>query len=258
MARPFASPRCAARPAARLAVALLAPALAALTVAAGAAQRPEATAARQPGAAAAERARGAALASELEAVRSHQLYLVLDPSDHALELRAEGLTLRRFPVESALFGRSRLAAGELAWPAAAFTLVSQLAETERPKIPIQAPEADPADSRAPVHVTASPAFGAARDEAFGRIPPYYRLRFDPPLDVSILGEAGVAGLPGRLWRARHRLLEGWEALAATLRGQEVPPRVVLTMTPDEARRLFVVLLPKMRLVLAGPPRPAGS
>jgi len=199
-----------------------------------------------------DRARSSALAAELDTARSHRLYLVLDPAGPSLELRADGLPLRRFPVESALFGRSRLAAGELAWPAYAFTLVSQLQEPERPKIPIQAPAADPANAKAPVPATAAPAFGAAREEALAKLPAYYRLRFEPPLDVSILGEAGVAGLPGRLWRARHRLVEGWEALAATLRGREVPPRVVLTMTPAEARRLFVVLLPKMRLVLAGP------
>jgi hypothetical protein len=205
-----------------------------------------------------ERARSAALETELEAARSHRLYLVLEPAGAALELKADGLVLRRFAVESALFGRSRLASGELAWPAYGFTLVSELQEPERPKIPIQAPEADPANAQAPVHATATPAFGAARDEAFEKIPTYYRLRFDPPLDVSILGEAGVANLPGRLWRARHRLLEGWEALAATLRGQTVPPRVVLTMTPDDARRLFVTLLPKTRLVVAGPDAAASG
>jgi hypothetical protein len=214
-----------------------------------------ASAARTPSApsAADERARGAALETELEAARSHRLYLLLDPAGPALELRSDGLVLRRFPVESALFGRSRLAAGEPAWPAYGFTLVSELQEAERPKIPIQAPQADPANAKAPVPATATPAFGAAREEAFGRTPAYYRLRFEPPLDVSILGEAGVANLPGRLWRARHRLLEGWEALFATLRGETAPPRVVLTMTPDEARRLFVTLLPRMRLVVAGPP-----
>jgi len=201
---------------------------------------------------AADRVRGLSAAAELETARSHRLYLVLDPAGPAVELRADGLPLRRFPVESALFGRSRLAQGELAWPAYAFTLVSELPEPERPKIPIQSPAADPANARAPLPATAAPAFGAAREEALAKVPAYYRLRFDPPLDVSVLGEAGVAGLPGRLWRARHRLVEGWEALAAALRGREVPPRVVLVMTPAEARRLFAVLLPRMRLVLAGP------
>ena len=129
----------------------------------------------------------------------------------------------------------------------------QLQEPERPRIPIQAPEADPASARAPITSTATPSFGAAQDAAFARNPTYYRLRFDPPLDVSILGEAGTADLPGRLWRARHRLIEGWEALVATLGGRPVPPRVVLTLTPADARRLFVTFLPKMRLVVAGPP-----
>ena len=204
-----------------------------------------------------ERARSPALSAELETARSHQLYLVLDPAGPALELRADGLPLRRFPVESALFGRSRIAAGELAWPTYSFILVSELQEPERPKIPIQPPAADPANAKAPLPATAAAAFGAAQEEALAKVPAYYRLRFEPPLDVSILGEAGVAGLPGRLWRARHRLVEGWEALASALRGREVPPRVVLTMTPAEARRLFVVLLPKMRLVLAGPREEPG-
>lgn len=216
---------------------------------------PAAARAMRADTAAAERARRAALGVEIEAARSHRLYLLLDPAAPALELKADGLVLRRFPVESARFGRSRLAAGELAWPAYGFLLVSELQEPERPKIPIQAPEANPADAKAPLPATATPAFDAARQEAFGRTPTHYRLRFDPPLDVSVLGEAGVADLPGRLWRARHRLSEGWEALAAALRGQTVPPRVVLTMTPGEARRLFVTLLPKMRLVVAGPPAP---
>jgi hypothetical protein len=200
----------------------------------------------------AERARAASLAAELAAARSHRLYLVLDPAGPALELRADGLMLRRFPVESARFGRSRLAGGELSWPAYAFSLTSELQEPERPRIPIQAPEANPQNARAPLPATAAPAFGAAQEEALGKVPAYYRLRFEPPLDVSVLGEAGVAGLPGRLWRARHRLVEGWEALAAALRGREVPPRVVLVMTPGEARRLFTALLPRMQMVLAGP------
>ncbi|HXO21885.1 MAG TPA: hypothetical protein VOA87_18375 [Thermoanaerobaculia bacterium] len=205
----------------------------------------------------AERLRAAGLAAELEAARGHQLYLVLDPFVPALDLKVDGIRLRRFAIESALFGRSRLAGGDLAWPAFGYTLVSQLQEPERPKIPIQTPEPSPPAAAArpgppsvlPTPVASTPAFSAAREEALGQTPTHYRLRFAPLLDISILGEAGVANLPGRLWRTRHRLIEGWEALALRLRGQPVPPRVVLYMTPDEARRLFLTLLPKMRLVL---------
>jgi hypothetical protein len=201
-----------------------------------------------------ERARAAALAAELAAARSHQLYLVLDPATPALDLKVDGLLLRRFPVESALFGRSRLAEGEYTWPAYGYSLVSQLDEPERPKIPIQTPTATPPAGAKPGFDPshANPAVSPASEDLLARAPTHFRLRFDPALDVSILGEAGVANLPGRLWRTRHRLIEGWEALLLRLRGQTVPPRVVLYLTPEEARRLFLALLPKMRLVLAAP------
>ncbi|HEV7517726.1 MAG TPA: hypothetical protein VGR07_15610 [Thermoanaerobaculia bacterium] len=213
---------------------------------------------RRPG----ERARAGSLAAELGAVKSHQLYLVLDPRAPALDLKVDGVLLRRFAVESALFGRSRLAAGDYAFPAYAYTLVSQLDEPERPKIPIQAPATEPAAAPEPGAKPgfdphhANPAVSPAAEDLLARAPTHFRLRFDPALDVSILGEAGVANLPGRLWRARHRLIEGWEALLLRLRGQTVPPRVVLYLTPQDARRLFLALLPRIRLVLQAP-EPAG-
>jgi hypothetical protein len=213
----------------------------------GAARKPSHDSAEQ-----AERAaRAAALAAELRAARSHKLYLVLDPAASHLELKADGLLLHRFPVESAQLGRSRLAGGEVAWPAAAFTLVSELDERERPKIPIQpiqTQDKEP-DATNPAGAT-STRVSAAREEALADAPTHYRLRFVPTLDVSVLGEAGVSHLPGRVWRVRHRLVEGWEAVYLRLRGKPVPPRVVLTMTPREARRLFLVLLPETRLVIA--------
>jgi hypothetical protein len=211
-------------------------------------------AARIPG----ERVRAGFLSAELGAIRSHQIYLVLDPHAPALDLKVDGVRLRRFPVESALFGRSRIAGGDYAFPAYAYTLVSELDEPERPKIPILNPAKEPAAPPEPGAKPgfdpnhAHPAVGPASEDLLARAPTHFRLRFDPALDVSILGEAGVANLPGRLWRTRHRLIEGWEALLLRLRGQTVPPRVVLYMTPQDARRLFLALAPKIRLVLAAP------
>jgi hypothetical protein len=214
--------------------------------------------ARTPG----ERVRAGFLRAELGAIRSHQIYLLLDPRAPALDLKVDGVRLRRFPVESALFGRSRIAGGDYAFPAYAYTLVTELDEPERPKIPIQNPAAEAASPAQPEPGAkpgfdpkhANPAVGPASEDLLARAPTHFRLRFDPPLDVSILGEAGLANLPGRLWRTRHRLIEGWEALLLRLRGQTVPPRVVLYMTPQDARRLFLALAPKIRLVLATPAR----
>ena len=238
--------------------------VAALSAAGSAAPGHAASAARTRSSAGAEkppstaRIRAAALNAELEAARTHRLYLVLDPTVPALDVMTDGLLLRRFPVESALFGLSRLAGGAVAWPAYGYTLASEIEEPERPKIPIQEPEPTQGTESGPaLPATAQPAFSEAREEALAQSPTHFRLRFYPTLDLSILGEAGVANLPGRLWRLRHRLLEGWEAAALRLRGEPMPPRVVLTLRPEEARRLFLVLAPRTRLIIR-PSAPAKS
>lgn len=184
--------------------------------------------------------REASLEAELQAARARDLYLVLDARGRYLDLKSNGILLRRFSVESALYGSPRLGGSDAVWPAVSFQLVSELPEPERPKIHIQ--QAVPAQERA--------ALGQPGTEAsLEGVPTHYRLRFEPALDLSILGEAGVADLPGRLWRLRHRLLEGWGALGNRLLGEPVPPRAVLLLKPEEARRLFVALKPETRLVV---------
>jgi hypothetical protein len=166
-------------------------------------------------------------------------------SGRALSLEAElvaarsrDLYLRRFPVERALFGSPRLGGAVDRWPAAGFRLVSELPEPERPKI------------RVPKKGTSKAQLGGPVTEAdIAGVPTHYRLRFAPALDVSVLGEAGLPELPGRLFRLRHRLLEGWGALFGRLAGEPLPPRVVLVMKPEDARRLFVALKPDINLVV---------
>ena len=195
------------------------------------------------GPASASGGRAVSYEAELEAARGRDLYLLLDARGRWVDLKANGLLLRRFPVESALFGSPRIGGGDDAWPAASFRIVSELPEPERPRIPIQAPEAP--DGR-----FGRPGLGKPVTEAdFSGVPSHYRLRFEPALDLSILGEAGVEGLPGHLWRFRHRVVEGWGAFARRLLGEPVPPRVVLVMKPEEARRLFVALKPDARMVV---------
>jgi hypothetical protein len=184
------------------------------------------------------------LEAELDAARGRDLYLLLDARGRWVDLKASGLLLHRFPVESALFGSPRLGGGDGAWPAVSFRLVSELPEPERPRIPIQK------TGEAPQGRSGRPGLGQPVTEAdLTGVPTHYRLRFEPALDLSILGEAGVEGLPGQLWRLRHRLLEGWGAFANRLLGKPVPPRVVLFLKPEEARRLFVTLKPEARMVV---------
>jgi hypothetical protein len=178
------------------------------------------------------------LEAELAAARSHGLYLLLDSRGPQVDLKASGMLLHSFPVERALFGSPRLGRFHSGWSAASFRLVSELPEPERPKIRI--PEKGKTKAQLGGPVTEADVAG---------VPTHYRLRFEPALDVSVLGEAGLPKLPGRLFRLRHRLLEGWSALFGRVAGEPLPPRVVLLMKPEDARRLFVALKPDINLVV---------
>lgn len=182
--------------------------------------------------------RALSLEAELAAARTHQLYLFLDPRGPQVDLKASGMLLRSFPVERALFGSPRLGSVRHRWPGAGFRLVSELPEPERPKIRV------PDQGKAKTELG-----GPVTETNIQGVPTHYRLRFEPALDVSILGEAGLPELPGTLFRFRHRLLEGWGALFGRLGSEPLPPRVVLVMKPEDARRLFVALKPDIPLIV---------
>src|SRR6185295_2235231 len=194
----------------------------------------------------------AALAAENAAAKTHAIYLALDPRGGQLDLKVDGLLLRRFRVERGLFGRPRFGGGGGVLPVARFRLITELPEPERPLIPIRSPEGAGAGS-------SSLAVSEARAESMAQMPTHYRLRFQPPLEISVRGESGVATPEetalDRLWRLRFRLYEGWQAVGHRLIGQTVPPRIVLYLVPEEAQRLFMTLDPAMQLVISAPPAP---
>lgn len=197
----------------------------------------------------------AALAAELAAAKTHAIYLALDPRGGHLDLKVDGLLLRRFTVERGLFGRPRFSGGGGALPVARFRLSTELPEPDRPVIPIRSPEGAGAGS-------SSLAVSEARAESMAQMPTHYRLRFQPPLELSVRGESGVATPEetafSRLWRVRFRIYEGWQAVGHRLLGQPVPPRIVLYLAPAEAQRLFMTLDPAMQLVISAPPVPPTS
>ena len=196
----------------------------------------------------------AALAAELAAAKTHAIYLALDPRGGHLDLKVDGLLLRRFQVARGLFGRPRFSGGGGALPVARFRLITELPEPERPLIPIRSPEGAGAGS-------SSLAVSEARAESMAQMPTHYRLRFQPPLELSVRGESGAAAPEesalGRLWRVRFRIYEGWQAVGQRLTGRPVPPRIVLYLAPEEAQRLFMTLDPAMQLVISAPPASAA-
>ena len=208
--------------------------------------------------AAAEADRRAYLAAELTAARTHALYLVLDRDVPSIDLKADGIVLRRFLVKRAEFGEPRIAGKAMSWPAASFALVSELPEPDRPRVPIPKPAGKEEDAGAkPSGPLPVEKIAKERAKALTEVPKTYRLKFSPDLVLVVRGEPRPTSLGSRLRRLGYTLLEGWEGFIAWSRTEPIPARVVVYLAPEDARRLFQALAPEIHLVIAAPP-PAGG
>ena len=214
-------------------------------------------------------ARAAFLQKEYEAAKGQKFYLVLDPASRALELRVIGVTVKRFPLERAMIGVSRLHGGGTAqWPALAFTLASEVDEPDRPVITpptagqeqasVQAASGTPAapdgdasgdGSAAARPVSLADSLSSFREQTYAGIPPVYRLHFEPDLDVVIRGEPPAQDFKSRMRRQWFHFQEGWTGFRHWMSGQPISTRVTLFMTPDDARRLYLALDPSIPLLV---------
>ena len=225
-------------------------------------------------------ARAAFLQQEFDAAKGQKFYLVLDPEARALELRVIGVTLKRFPLERALIGVSRLRGGGTPqWPALGFTLSSEVDEPDRPVITpptagqeqasvqpasgaTAAPDGDAGGdgSAAAKPVSLADSLSSFREQTYAGIPPVYRLHFEPDLDVVIRGEPPAQDLKSRMRRQWFHFQEGWTGFRHWLSGQPISTRVTLFMTPDDARRLYLALDPSIPLLVepVGAAGPSGG
>jgi len=223
-------------------------------------------------------ARAAFLQKEYEAAKGQKFYLVLDPAARALELRVIGVTVKRFPLERAMIGVSRLRGGGTAqWPALAFTLASEVDEPDRPVITPPTAGQDQASVQAASGAPANPAgdgdgsaiakpvsladsLSSFREQTYAGIPPVYRLHFEPDLDVVIRGEPPAQDFKSRVRRQWFHFQEGWTGFRHWLSGQPISTRVTLFMTPDDARRLYLALDPSIPLLVepVGAAGPSGG
>ena len=223
-------------------------------------------------------ARAAFLQREFEAAKGQKFYLVLDPAARALELRVIGVTVKRFPLERAMIGVSRLRGGGTAqWPALAFTLASEVDEPDRPVITpptagqeqasVQAASGAPANpagdgdgSAIAKPVSLADSLSSFREQTYAGIPPVYRLHFEPDLDVVIRGEPPAQDFRSRVRRLWFQFEEGWTGFRHWMSGQPISTRVTLFMTPDDARRLYLALDPSIPLLVdpVGAAGPSGG
>lgn len=195
--------------------------------------------------------RAAFLQEEIRLAKSKQLYLVLDSEAGTLTLKRQHVDLLTLPVE-ARAGLSRLGGiHRLTWPALSFTHDSKLPEIERPLVNPPQKAAD--DSTAVVPITVE-ALQAVRDRFLQGLPSSFQLSFAPDLDVIVRGESRPPTLADRRHRAGRSLAESWRNLGNLLTGHRPHRlRLLLVMTPQEARRLYLALEPELSLLVL----PAG-
>ena len=229
-------------------------------------------------------AQAAFLQLEYEAAKNQKFYLVLDPAARVLELRVIGVTLKRFPLEHAVIGVSRLRGGGTPqWPALGFTLASEVDEPDRPVITppsagqeqasvqaasgtasgaAPAPDGDASGdgSAAAKPASLADSLSSFRAQTYAGIPPVYRLHFEPDLDVVIRGEPPAQDFRSRMRRLWFQFEEGWTGFRHWMSGQPISTRVTLFMTPDDARRLYLALDPSIPLLVepVGAAGPSGG
>lgn len=212
--------------------------------------------------------RQAYLSEELAAAKSKAFYLVFDPGAAALDLKIEGVRVHRFTLDRADFGQPRLGgSSERHWPAVAYTLTTDIPEPVRPRIQIQkqedADKALDAAIKAAIARGKKPA-GELAETAGEKVakenkvedpeaPVSFVLEFDPGMVLVVRGEPDATDLGSILRRAGYSLKEGWEGILHWLRGDTPTMRVVAWLPPEDARRLYKVLVPELRLLVYAPP-----
>ena len=209
-------------------------------------------------------ARLAYLTQELAAAKSKQFYLVFDEAAPAIDLKIEGVRVHRFALDRAEFGQSRLAGtGPRQWPAASFSLVSEVPEPDRPRIQVE--KADEADKARDAEIRKALARGEkpagelsqTAGEKVARLyrtddadaPMTFRLQFEPDLVLVVRGEPRGTDLGSRVRRAKYALQDGWQGFRLWLDDEPIATRVVVHLPPEDARRLFKVLVPRIRLLV---------
>jgi hypothetical protein len=212
--------------------------------------------------------RASFLAEELAAAKSQDFYLVFDGSAPAMDLKIEGVRVHRFELDKAEFGQSRLAgAGRHQWPAVSFSLISEIPEPDRPQVEIQ--QSDEADKQQDAAIkqaivkgqqpagelsqTAGEKIARLNQQDNAAAPMTFALQFEPGLVVVVRGEPRAMDFGSRMRRIKYALQEGWQGFYLWLSDKAVATRVVVYLPPEDARRLFKVLTPEMKLLVYAPP-----
>lgn len=188
------------------------------------------------------------LRHQIDLADSKEVYAVLDPTAGEIRLELSSVVLRRFPAAISVGEPRKAGGGALHWSTLIFTLESGMPEMERPTIvPASADGAAP-DTTKPVGPTED--LLKQRDRLIASVPAHYVLEFSPHLEMLVAGEEDTRST----W---EKLRERFHNVMARLRGQELPMRVRLQVTADDARRFGLATRQGMKMLVL-PPLPNAA
>jgi len=200
--------------------------------------------------------RVAALELELELARTRELYLLVDPAGRRLEVRARGIVLDAVEISDVVIQSVAplLASGDppsLRMPAV-WHVTRAPEDTWRRVIapPTLRPYSEEEEEPTPWPTGAGPKPTRTPTPTPVVVPPDYDLKLDSGWHVEVTSVAPSL-LGSRLGGA---IASGWRRLLGRPQ-PERPPRLVLVMGADDARRLRHLFVPGMAVLLAPAPAP---
>jgi hypothetical protein len=196
--------------------------------------------------------RAAALELELELARSRELYLLVDPGGRQFQVRARGIVLESVAmVDVVVRSMAPLLAGgdppRLEVPAV-WHVTQAPEDTWRRVIapPTLRPYADEEEEDpTPWPTGAGPKPTRTPTPTPVMVPPDYDLKLDSGWRLEVASER--PGFYGS--RLGGAIASGWLRLLGRQR-EDQPPRLVLVMAPDDARRIRHLFVPGTAVLLA--------
>jgi hypothetical protein len=184
---------------------------------------------------------------ELELARTRQLYLVVDVTAATLSLKARGMVLDQVRLLATAIAAAQPAMGRQSWPELELPMLWRVSEPpavewRRLVAPaeLRRYSESPAEA-APAATTPAP----ARAVSVPELPAHYTMSVDSGWQVMVSDRAGTA--------FRQHMLEAAGSSLQRLTGQDQPvrpPRLVLVMAPDDARRLLHVFQSGLPILIA--------
>jgi hypothetical protein len=194
-----------------------------------------------------------ALELELELARSRDLYLVIDPGAQLLEVKVRGMVLDSMPILYA--ARQALVPLVGGGPAPDLEMPVLWHVTKAPEDTWRRVIAPPSlrpyteDEEEPTPTPAPPDSGPPPTHTPTPTPVEVPTDYDFKVDSGWVVEVSAQPPPGMLGRLVEAVSSGWSRLLGR-QLQSEPPRLLLVLSPEDARRVRHLFIPGAAVLVA--------